>query len=151
MITKIQDESEKVLTDVFEQQPHTVWILKNRIEIEIPLDAVNCNDVVVVNMGEVIPVDGIIIQGDALIDQHALTGESQPAEKTIGDKVFASTIIVAGKVELKVEKTGNETAIAKIEQILKNTATFKTSTQVKGEEWADKSAVPVLAMTGAAL
>ena len=98
-----------------------------------------------------IPVDGIITQGSALIDQHALTGESQPTEKIIGDKVFASTIIVAGKVNLQVDKTGNETVIAKIGQILSNTAAFKSSTPVRGEEWADKSTIPVLAMTGIAL
>lgn len=51
MITKIRDESEQVLTDVFEQQPRTLWILKNGVEIETPLDAVNCGDVVVVNTG----------------------------------------------------------------------------------------------------
>jgi len=130
VITKIRDESEQALTDVFEQQPHTVWILKNGVEIETPLEAVNCGDVVVVNTGEMIPVDGIIIQGNALIDQHALTGESQPAEKAIGDKVFASTLIVAGKVDLKVEKAGNETVIAKIGQILSNTAAFKSNTPI---------------------
>jgi heavy metal translocating P-type ATPase len=151
VITKIRDDSEKMLADVFEQQPHSVWILKNGVEIETPLDAVNCGDIVVVNTGEVIPVDGIIIQGSALIEQHALTGESQPAEKIIGDKVFASTILVAGKVNLQVEKTGNETVIAKIGEILNNTTAFKSSTQVRGEEWAHKSAIPVLAIAGCTL
>jgi len=148
VITKIRDDSEQMLTDIFEQQPHTVWISKNGVEIETPLDAVNCGDVVIVKTGGVIPVDGVIIQGNALIEQHALTGESQPAEKILGDKVFASTIVVAGKINLQVDKTGNETVIAKIGQILNNTTAFKSSTQVRGEEWANKSAIPVLAIAG---
>jgi len=52
---------------------------------------------VVVNTGEVVPVDGIVVGGLAMIDQHALTGESTPAEKGIGDQVFAPTVMVAGK------------------------------------------------------
>ncbi len=54
-------------------------------------------DVIVVNTGEVVPVDGIIVKGMAMIDQHALTGESTPAEKGVGDRVFAATLMVAGK------------------------------------------------------
>ena len=67
-----------------------------------------------------------------MIDQHALTGESTPAEKGVGDRVFASTVMVAGKVYVSVEKSGNETASAKISQILNDTAGYKLTLAAQG-------------------
>ena len=97
-----------------------------------------------VNTGEVVPVDGVIAEGLAMIDQHALTGESTPAEKGVGDRVFASTLLVAGKILVSVEKSGSETASAKISQILNDTAGYKLSSQHKGERLADKAVIPTL-------
>ena len=82
----------------------------------------------------------------AMIDQHALTGESTPAEKGVGDRVFAATLMVAGKILVQVEKSGNETASAKISQILNDTAGYKLSSQHKGERLADKAVIPTLAV-----
>jgi len=144
MVYKSKDMSTKMLTDVFVQQPSKVWILQEHIEIEVPLEALKINDVVVVKTGEVVPIDGIIVDGMATIDQHALTGEAVPAEKSIGEQVFAATIIVSGKLHIKVEKTGVETTVAKLGEILSHTADFKTSLQLKGEELADKAATPLL-------
>ena len=81
-----------------------------------------------------------------MIDQHALTGESTPAEKGVGDRVFAATLMVAGKILVQVEKSGNETASAKISQILNDTAGYKLSSQHKGERLADKAVIPTLAV-----
>ena len=92
------------------------------IEIEVPLDRLDKGDIVAVHTGEMVPVDGIIVEGLAMIDQHALTGESMPAEKGVGDRVFASTVMVAGKVHVAVEKSGSETATARIAQILNDSA-----------------------------
>ncbi len=96
--------------------------------------------------GEVVPVDGLVVEGMAMIDQQALTGESTPAEKGIGDQVFASTIMVAGKVQVAVEKSGGETATSKIAQILNNTAGYTLASQHKGEQLADKAVIPTLAI-----
>jgi heavy metal translocating P-type ATPase len=144
ILAKTEDHSKKMLTNIFVQQPNSVWVLKEDIEIEMPLSELKVNDIVVVNTGEVVPIDGIIIEGMAMIDQHALTGESQPAEKGIGDKVFASTIIITGKIYVKVEKTGEQTTVAKIGQFLTQSAYFKTKVQSKGEALADKSVKPIL-------
>jgi Cu2+-exporting ATPase len=64
--------------------------------------------------GEVIAVDGKVDEGDALVDQHALTGESAPAEKSRGDNVFATTVMLAGKIIIRVERAGKDTASSKI-------------------------------------
>lgn len=105
----------------------------------------------VVNAGEVLPIDGIITTGVASIDQHTLTGESQPAEKGVGDQVFASTIVLSGKIYIQVQQTGKDTIAAKIGELLVSTAEFKTTAQSYGEEVADKSALPSLIVSGVAL
>ncbi|MDM8560462.1 hypothetical protein [Candidatus Parabeggiatoa sp. HSG14] len=81
-----QRRSKELLTNTFKQLPRMVWCLRDSVEVETPLEEVHINDIVVVTIGLVVPIDGIIVDGAAMIDQHALTGESQPAEKNIGGK-----------------------------------------------------------------
>ena len=146
LVKKTQDDSKKLLLNAFGKQPRYVWLYRDGSEVQIPLDRLEPLDVIVVNTGEVVPVDGIIVQGMAVIDQHALTGESTPAEKGVGDRVFAATLMVAGKVLVEVEKSGSETASAKISQILNDTAGYKLSSQHKGERLADRAVIPTLAV-----
>jgi heavy metal translocating P-type ATPase len=146
LVKKTQDNSKKLLLNAFGKQPRYVWLYRDGTEVQIAMDRLEPNDVIVVNTGEVVPVDGIIIHGMAMVDQHALTGESTPAEKGVGDRVFAATLMVAGKVLVQVEKSGNETASAKISQILNDTAGYKLSSQHKGERLADRAVIPTLAV-----
>lgn len=142
-----QAKSKPIITNLVEQQSNTVWILKDGVEIETALNELNAGDIVVVRAGEVIPVDGVILEGMAIIDQHALTGESQPIEKESGATVFASTLIVGGRIQVKVTRAGNETAISEIAAILNNTSAYTTSIQLKGEKWANYIAIPIVALT----
>jgi len=147
IVARTQNNAQKLLMEVFDQLPSRVWILKDNIEIEIPLEQLSQNDIVIVKTGEVISIDGVIVDGIAMIDQQALTGESQPAEKQVGDKVFASTVVLSGRICIKVDKTGFETTFFKINRLLKETANFKSQTQLRGEEWADKAALPFLSLS----
>jgi Cu2+-exporting ATPase len=146
LVQKTQDDSKKLLLNAFGKQPRYCWLYRDGVEVQVSLDKLQAGDLVVVNTGEVVPVDGVIAEGMAMIDQHALTGESTPAEKGVGDKVFASTIMVAGKVLISVEQSGTETASAKIARILNDTAGYKLTSQHKGERMADKAVVPTLAI-----
>ena len=104
LVRRTEDNSKKLLLGAFGKQPRFVWMLKNGLEIQVSLDKLEKGDIVLVHTGEVVPVDGLIVEGLAMIDQQALTGESTPAEKGVGDQVFASTVMVAGKVQVAVEK-----------------------------------------------
>jgi len=144
LVLKTKSYSEVMLKDVFEQKVKKVWLLKDNIEIEVRIEKVHINDIIVVHTGELIPIDGIITKGAVTVDQHTLTGESIPVEKILGDELFASTLIIAGFAWVKVTQTGQNTVVAKIENVLQNTSDFKTSIQLKGEKWADKAAIPIL-------
>ncbi|APW61269.1 heavy metal translocating P-type ATPase [Paludisphaera borealis] len=144
LVKKTQDDSKKLLLNAFGKQPRFVWLYRDGVEVQVSLDRLQAGDVIVVNTGEVVPVDGIITEGLAMVDQHALTGESTPAEKGVGDRVFASTLMVAGKMLVSVEKSGSETASAKISRILTDTAGYKLNSQHKGERLADRAVIPTL-------
>jgi heavy metal translocating P-type ATPase len=146
LVRRTEDSSKKLLLGAFGKQPRFVWLMKDGVEIQVPLDRLQKGDVVVTHTGEMVPVDGIIVDGMAMIDQHALTGESTPTEKGVGDRVFASTVMVAGEIQVVVEKSGSDTATAKIAQILNDTAGYKLASQHRGEQLADKAVIPTLAI-----
>ncbi|EDN71350.1 copper-transporting ATPase [Beggiatoa sp. PS] len=150
ILSKIKDNSRKNIINVFSQQPRFVWILTDGIEVEIPIHQIQVGNIAVVNASEVIPIDGIISEGIASIDQHVLTGESQPAEKSVGDPVFASTVVLSGKIYIKVEKAGQKTVVAQIGDLLNRTADYKTSLESETERFVDQSVLPTLVLSGLA-
>jgi heavy metal translocating P-type ATPase len=151
LLSKTRNSIRKRLINVFAEQPRFVWLVKNGNEIEIPLSDLCVSDIIVVNAGEIIAVDGIITKGMATIDQHALTGEAQPDEKGVGEQVLAATIVLTGRIYIQVEKTGPETIAAQIGEILNNTSEFELSLQTRGEQMADKTVLPTLVTSTLAL
>lgn len=146
IVLKNKSYSEEMLKGVFDKKISSVWLLRDKIETETPIEKIKLDDTLVVHTGELIPLDGIITKGAVTVDQHTLTGESIPAEKSIDDPVFASTVVIAGYAWVKVTQTGQNTVVAKIENVLEKTSHFKTGLQLKGESWADKAAAPILGL-----
>lgn len=125
--------------------------VRDGLEIEVPLESLEIDETVVVDAGQTIPIDGIVTDGYALIDQHILTGESRPVEKEQGDEIFASTTVTEGRVFIRVKKLGSETVAANICHILRNTTDFKSGVQLKGEEFGDKAVAPLMELAALAL
>jgi Cu2+-exporting ATPase len=150
LLRHTEKNSKNLLVGAFGKQPRYVWLIKDSIEIQMSLDRLEKGDIVAVHTGQVVPVDGVIVDGMAMIDQQALTGESTPAEKGVGDRVYASTVMVAGKIHVAVEKSGGETATARIAQILNDSIGHKLALQHKGEQLADKAVLPTLGLGGLA-
>lgn len=145
LVGKARDDSAKMVAHLYREMPQSVWQLIDGVEIETPLADITAGDLIIVTSGSVIPVDGVIQDGNALIDQQALTGESQPAEREYGDPVFANTIVIAGRLLIRVDRSGDETTSAQISEMLLNSVSFKSGVQLKGEQWADQMALPMLA------
>lgn len=143
-----ENNTKRNLSNLFGTQPRSVWILtEDGVEAEIPFEQLQRGDIVVVSAGQVICVDGVITSGFASIDQHKLTGESQPVEKGVGDSVLASTIVLAGKINIHIEKAGQETVAMQIGNILDETADFQSSLQSQGEVIADQMTLPTLGLS----
>jgi heavy metal translocating P-type ATPase len=141
---KAKIRSTKEISDLFSTRPAKVWILKDSVEIEVSLEKIRVEDILVVHPSEIIPADGVIVTGSCQIDQHVLTGEFQYAEKTIDDKVFASTMVVSGVITYRVISAGSDTVAHQLSEVLKHSIDSKTMLNMKGEEWADRASLPIM-------
>lgn len=94
--------------------PKTALVERHGLQGEIPVEEVVTGDVLIVKSGASVPVDGEIIEGSAALDESALTGESLPVDKTIGDKVIGGTINRSGYFKMEATAIGADTALAKI-------------------------------------
>ncbi len=146
LLQKTTKKSQKYLTDIFGEQPRYAWLLIDGSEVHTEVKDLKKGDVIVVGTGESIPVDGVIIDGGAMIDQQSLTGESTPADKQENDHVFASTVIVAGKVTVKVEETGKNTLASQVISIINEASGYDVRLQSVGEKMADKMVIPTLGL-----
>lgn len=146
MLDRTTDESKKLLSQIFSSAPRFAWINKDGVDVQCPVEKLMPGDEIIVYPGEIVPVDGVIAFGDAMIDQHSLTGESAPVEKKAGDKVFASTMSIAGKIIVSVEEVGENTKASKIVQIIEQSVNHKTKVHSIGERLADKMVLPTLGL-----
>ena len=128
--------------------PETAVLLKDGVEVTVPIDEVREGDIFVVKTGDAIPVDGVIISGGAAINQANLTGESIPSDKTVGDEIYSSTVNMNGYITAKVTRVGNDSTINRIVETVKNVSLTKAPIA----KIADKvSGVFVPAVMGVAL
>lgn len=105
--------------------PQTAVLLKNGTETTVPVSAVAVGDIFVVRPGETIPTDGEIIEGGGAVDEAALTGESIPADKRIGDKVAAATHNRSGYLVCRATAVGEDTTLSRIIRLVRDSATGK--------------------------
>ena len=135
---KTEDRSRRSIIGLFNEQPNAVWTVVDGLEVEVPFGQISAGDIVVVYAGQMVPVDGAIVEGMASIDQRILTGEAQPVEKGVNDAVLASTLVLSGRIQIRVEKTGKETVTAQIGQMLTNTDDFRDHLQSQTETFINR-------------
>lgn len=99
-------------------QPTMAHILRGGNEVEVPVESVKVEDILVVRPGERIPVDGVVIEGNSAVDQSAITGESIPVEKGVGEDVIGATINTSGFLKVRASKVGADTVLSKIVQLV---------------------------------
>ena len=102
------------LRALLELRPARALVRRDGRELEVEADAVRVGETVIVKPGEAIPVDGTVTQGESLVDQSSLTGESVPVSKLIGDKLFAGTLNQQGALELIATRVAANSALARI-------------------------------------
>ena len=112
--TRAKGKTGDAIRKLMDLSPKTARVIRGGAEFEIPVEEVRVGDVIVVRSGGSIPVDGTVIKGRGAVDQSALTGESVPVEKKVGDTVAAATINTEGYIELRAEKVGEDTTLSQI-------------------------------------
>ncbi|MBI5393343.1 copper-translocating P-type ATPase [Candidatus Woesearchaeota archaeon] len=110
-------------------QPKIAIVIRNKKEMEIPIDQVEVNDIVLVKPGQKIPVDGIVVSGNSSVDESMITGESIPVEKIKDSKVIGGTINKHGSFTFKATKIGSDTALAQIIKLVEEAQGSKAPIQ----------------------
>ena len=111
--------SQESVKKLIQLTPQTARIMTPSGEKEISIEQVKVDDNIIVKPGESIPVDGIITNGHTSINQAIITGESMPVDKTVGDEVFVGTLNHLGAIEIKATKVGEDTSLAKLIMLVK--------------------------------
>ena len=105
--------------------PKTATVLRGGVEQTVPIEQVKKGDQFVVRPGENIPVDGVIVEGSSAVDESALTGESIPVDKTVGDAVSAATVNQAGFIRCEATRVGEDTTLSQIIRMVSDAAATK--------------------------
>ena len=123
--------------------PKKATVVRDGVESVIPAEEVEKGDILVVKAGESVPVDGVLLEGTGSVDESAITGESIPVDKQIGDKVIGATINQSGYFKMRADKVGDETALSQIIRLVDEA----TSSKAPIAKLADKVAgifVPIV-------
>lgn len=112
------ERARRAVKDLTALTPRSARVERDGAEIEIPVTELLKDEIVVVRPGEKIPVDGTVISNQCSVDQSAITGESMPVDVTVGDKVFAATLVKSGSVRVRVTHLGADTAFGRVVKLV---------------------------------
>ena len=125
-----------------------VWLKTEDQEILVPVSDIKEGDQVIVHMGNVIPFDGLVTDGEAMINQASLTGESVPVRKTVESSVYAGTVVEEGEVTVRVKEVGGSSRFEKIVTMIEESEKLKSASEGRAEHLADRLVPYTLAGTG---
>lgn len=115
-----------------------VWLKRENQEVLVPASEIRPGDEVVVHMGNVIPFDGIVSDGEAMVNQASLTGESVPVRRIVDNSVYAGTVVEEGELTVLVKEVGGSSRFEKIVTMIEESEKLKSALEGKAEHLADK-------------
>lgn len=123
------NKSRKSISELMDIKPDYAWLLKNKKTIKVDPGDVNISDIIVVKAGEKIPLDGIIVEGESMLNTVALTGEAPYRKVQVNDEVISGCINVNGTLKVKVTKTYENSTVSKILDLVENASNKKTKSE----------------------
>ena len=129
-----------------EFQGRSAWLLVNGSVVSVPAVQVAVGDLVVVYPGEMIPVDGEVVEGDAMVDQKTITGEGLPVPRGKGEMVFAATALREGQVTIRATRVGIDTVAGQIAKLVDSAPIGDTRMQNHAERFADRLVLPTVGL-----
>ena len=136
----------RAISELLEFQSKSAWVLRNGVVEAIPASELEAGDLVVVYPGEMISVDGEIVDGHATIDQKTITGEGLPVSKGLGDAAFAATVIRDGQITVRALRVGSATTAGQIVHLVESAPIGDTRMQNHAERFADRLVTPTLGL-----
>lgn len=144
-----REKAKNALSDSLALNIDKVWKVEDGTEKQIPLSNVQIGDVIRVRQGSMIPIDGVVKDGSAGVNEASMTGESVPVLKTAGMTVYAGTVPEEGSLDIEVTKMPDDTRIHNIIELIENSSELKSGVQTNAERFAD-SLVPFSFLLSAA-
>jgi heavy metal translocating P-type ATPase len=138
--------SKRAIADLMEFQSRSAWLLIDGAVVAVPAIQLVAGDLVVVYPGEMIPVDGEVVDGDAMVDQKTITGEGLPVARGKGEMVFAATALREGQITVRTTRVGVETVAGQIAKLVDSAPIGDTRMQNHAERFADRLVVPTLGL-----
>ncbi len=145
-----EDMSDDLLTKLLKPQVENVWIERDTKEISIPFSELKIGDIVICGTGELIPIDGIVVDGEAAINKSSITGESLPVHVKEGDEVLSGSVLEDGRLRISAKHVGRETHMARISRFLEHSLRNPSESTKESADLADKL-VPVTFALGLGL
>ncbi len=149
--TYAMGRTRKAIESLANLRPEVATVRRGSQEVVLPVGELEVGDIVLVKPGERLPVDGAVVSGSSSIDQSAITGESIPVSKWMGDSVFAGTINGGGALEVRVTKPSGETTLSKIVTLVAEAQEDATPTQKFIDRFSQPYTYSVIAATALAL
>ena len=131
---KAKGRSSEALRSLMGLRPTTAQVLRDGVEVELPLEQVEVGDRILVRPGEKVPVDGLICQGSSAFDESMITGESMPVSKGPGDEVLGATLNQAGFITFEATRVGRNTTLAQIVKLVQEAQASKAPIQKLTDE-----------------
>ena len=122
---RAKGKTSDAITKLMNLAPKTAVVERNGQEITIPVEEVQAGETLIVKAGEAVPVDGVVVEGASSVDESALTGESIPVEKHIGDKVIGATLNKSGYFKMQATKVGDDTTLSQIVHLVDEATSSK--------------------------
>jgi Zn2+/Cd2+-exporting ATPase len=141
----------RAIEALMELRPDAATVVRADDEVTVPLDAIEAGDIVRVRPGERLPLDGIVVHGESMIDQSSITGESIAVMRGIGDDVFAGTFNEEGSLDIRVTAPASASTLVRLIELVENAQKEKATTQRVIERAEQTYATAVLVLTGVAI
>jgi heavy metal translocating P-type ATPase len=138
--------SKRAVKDLLQFQEKTAWLLRDGEIVAVPTAQLAADDVLVVYPGEIMPVDGEVLDGRALLDQKTITGEGLPVTRSKGEPVFAASVLREGQLTVRAQRVGCHTMAGQIAELVDSAPIGDTRMQNHAERFADRLVLPTLAL-----
>lgn len=138
--------SKRAVSQLLEFQEKNAWLVKGSEIVSVPAASLQPDDIIVIYHGEMIPVDGEIVDGRATIDQKTITGESLPVVRSQGEAAYAATIVHDGQIRIRAIRVGGATTAGQIARLVEGAPVGDTRMQNHAEKLADRLVLPTLTL-----
>ena len=143
-----RERADHALKELNQLVPEMVTIRRDGEDVETPIGSVREGDIALIRPGGRIPVDGIIVEGTASVDQSSITGESMPIDKASGEKVYAGTFVSSGALTVEVEEVGETTTLGKMIQLVEEAQSTQAPVQRVANRYANFFAPVAIVIAG---